>query len=241
MKRSMRFFEDTTVVHADDDGVFRVDSLPDGRTRIALMFSRHQRCEGAWVIGPRTHAHFKVTENTRSALVGTLKPGWAATLLDLPVSELTNRYVPLRELWGCASFALDANDFFTSFTEVALSRLRSESATARLARAGARLLDTDPREVKGVAAKLGVTDRHLRRAFVDNVGVAPKAFARASRLRRAMQLIGADDDLGRVAHGAGYFDHAHFTTDFKELVGLTPSAYVRRRHERPRSGSDCPA
>lgn len=238
-----RFFEETTVLNADDDGVFRVDLMPDGRTRIALMISTAARCEGAWVIGPRTHAYFKVARDTQQAFVGTLKPGWAATLLDVPVSELTNRMVPLRHLWGCDVFKLSREAFFSSFTDVALSRQRThaESSTARLARAGARLLDTELHEVKRVAERLGVTDRHLRRAFVDNVGLAPKTFARVSRLQRALQRIDGDDDLGRVAAASGYFDHAHFSTDFKAMVGLTPSDFVRRTVDKTLQASVCPA
>lgn len=241
-----RFFEEMTVLNADEDGVFRVDSLPDGRTRVALMLSDEQRCEGAWVMGPRTRAHFKVSHLTRQAFVGTVKPGWASSLLGLPVSELVDRVVPLRQLWGCDALALTKRDsatgFFDAFTGVALSRqrVREESSTARLARAGARLFDVNAGQVKGVATQLGVTDRHLRRAFVDNVGLAPKTFARASRLRRALQRIRSDDDFGRVAVQAGYFDQAHFSADFKELVGLTPSAFVRRSTEKPLSGSACP-
>lgn len=238
-----RFFEETTVLNADDDGVFRVDLMPDGRTRIALMLSSTAHCDGAWVIGPRTQPSFKVARDTRQAFVGTLKPGWAATLLDLPVSELTNRMVPLRQLWGCDALKLTRERFFNSFTDVALSRRRThaESSTARLARAGARLLDTDLREVKHVAKRLGVTDRHLRRAFITNVGLAPKTFARVSRLQRALQRIDADDDLGRVAAASGYFDHAHFSTDFKALVGLTPSDFVRRTGDRTLQNTACPA
>ena len=36
-------------------------------------------------------------------------------------------------------------------------------------------------------------------------------------------------DLGEVAFATGYADQAHFNHDFRDLTGMTPSAYLARR------------
>jgi AraC-like DNA-binding protein len=90
------------------------------------------------------------------------------------------------------------------------------------------LLEGDEVRVKSVAERLGVTARHLRRAFTESVGIGPKEFARTGRLQRAVRMAAASKDWARIAADAGYYDQAHLIADFRELVGLTPGAFLRR-------------
>ncbi len=106
------------------------------------------------------------------------------------------------------------------------------------------MLEGGEARVDGVAERLGVTARHLRRAFTEHVGIGPKDFARTVRLQRAVRLaetsritpsghaLGTSFDWGRIAVDSGYYDQAHLITDFRELVGLTPGAFARRASER---------
>jgi transcriptional regulator GlxA family with amidase domain len=79
-----------------------------------------------------------------------------------------------------------------------------------------------------VADRLGVTARHLRRAFAESIGIGPKEFARTVRLRRAVAMSAASSDWGPIAAAAGYYDQAHLIADFRKLVGLTPRAFSNR-------------
>jgi AraC-like DNA-binding protein len=101
-----------------------------------------------------------------------------------------------------------------------------ESASARLARRAVRLLESEEVRVDRVAERLGVSPRHLRRAFTENVGIGPKEFSRTVRLHRAVKRAETSNDWGRIAVDAGYYDQAHLIGDFRELVGLTPSAFT---------------
>lgn len=115
-------------------------------------------------------------------------------------------------------------------TEALATRLPrvSESASARLARRAVQLLERDETRVESVAARLGVTARHLRRVFVEAVGIGPKEFARTVRLQRALRQSVTSRDWGRIAADAGYYDQAHLAGDFRELMGMTPGAYIKR-------------
>ena len=52
---------------------------------------------------------------------------------------------------------------------------------------------------------------------------------RRNRLLDASDLLakGSDVDLASLAQALGYYDQAHFTTDFEKLVGKPPADYRR--------------
>lgn len=89
--------------------------------------------------------------------------------------------------------------------------------------------------VEQVAALAGVGVRSLQRLFAAYVGVSPKAVLTRYRLQDAAALIDAGevDDLAGLAASLGWFDQAHFSRDFRAVVGTTPSAYLQRARSAP--------
>ena len=72
------------------------------------------------------------------------------------------------------------------------------------------------------------SEKQLRRAFLERVGVGPKALARIARINYAARLIGtANRTHADVAVRAGYFDQPHLIRDFREMCGVTPLQYAR--------------
>jgi AraC-like DNA-binding protein len=172
------------------------------------------------------------------AVVLELKPGWPAPLFGVAAYELTDRFVLLEDLWGRRGRELCLDLLGASGVPEVLDRIAHafairahrafESASARLARRAARLMEEQDEPVESVAVRLGVTSRHLRRVFAENIGIAPKDFARAVRLQRAVRMIATSGDWASIAVDAGYYDQSHLIADFRELVGLTPGAFVKR-------------
>jgi AraC-like DNA-binding protein len=89
--------------------------------------------------------------------------------------------------------------------------------------------------VDQVAAMAGMSTRSLQRAFATYVGVSPKAVLARYRLQDAAAMIDAGevDDLASLAADLGWFDQAHFSRDFRSVVGITPSAYLQRTRQAP--------
>jgi AraC-like DNA-binding protein len=232
-----RFVEDVRAL-VPIDGHLRYEWLPDGRTTLVFRVLDGGRRGDLAVGGTRTHALFKSVHGVTRAVIVQIKPGWSGPLLGVPAHELTDRIVRIEDLWGRAGNDLYAELLSTrDLPEVldCMSRafgLRtqrsSEPASARLARRAARLLESGEARVERVAEQLGITPRHLRRAFRENVGVGPKEYARTVRLKRAVRLAASSNDWSHIAAEAGYYDQAHLIGDFRELVGTTPGAFARQ-------------
>jgi AraC family transcriptional regulator of adaptative response / DNA-3-methyladenine glycosylase II len=104
-------------------------------------------------------------------------------------------------------------------------------ASARLAQQAASLIEDGllaELSVEALAARLGVTDRHLRRVFAAEFGVAPVQFAQTQRLLLAKQLL-HDSALPatEVALASGFGSLRRFNALFKQRYRLSPSALRR--------------
>jgi len=87
--------------------------------------------------------------------------------------------------------------------------------------------DASVTTVEALAARLGVSARTTERLARRYVGTSPGAMVRRRRLQRAAARLREDPALAlaTVAAETGYSDQAHFTRDFRAVVGSTPSRY----------------
>ena len=103
----------------------------------------------------------------------------------------------------------------------------SVDATGRVAQAAASLIEDrvlDEEGLDAVAARLGITDRHLRRAFGAEFGVSPVEFAQTQRLLLAKRLL-TDTALPvtEIAFASGFGSLRRFNALFKQRYRLQPS------------------
>lgn len=84
--------------------------------------------------------------------------------------------------------------------------------------------------ISDLAARLGVTDRHLRRIFKQSHGVAPLDWLTTRRLLQAKQLL-TDTTLPvtDVAHASGFASLRRFNAAFAERYQINPTALRRQR------------
>jgi AraC family transcriptional regulator of adaptative response / DNA-3-methyladenine glycosylase II len=114
----------------------------------------------------------------------------------------------------------------------------SVDASSRMAQAAAGLIEDRSLEGEGldaVAARLGITDRHLRRAFGAEFGVSPVEFAQTQRLLLAKRLL-TDTALPvtEVAFASGFGSLRRFNALFKQRYRLQPTQL--RRHMKESAG-----
>jgi transcriptional regulator GlxA family with amidase domain len=84
-------------------------------------------------------------------------------------------------------------------------------------------------QVQQLAAHTGQSVRSLQLLFREYVGASPKWVIRRNRLLDAADRLaqGSAIDLATLAQQLGYYDQAHFTSDFEKLVGKPPAEYRR--------------
>ncbi|MFI8416549.1 DNA-3-methyladenine glycosylase 2 [Serratia sp. NPDC078593] len=86
-----------------------------------------------------------------------------------------------------------------------------------------------------LAARLGISDRHLRRIFAAQFGASPIDYAQSHRLLQAKRLL-ADTNmpLSEVAFAAGFGSLRRFNELFKQRYRLVPSALRESRERQTR-------
>jgi AraC-like DNA-binding protein len=166
--------------------------------------------------------------------------GFAAFTGVLPAGDSV---VPLGQELGLAAGDLlaavlekDDDDARAAVLDTALAPLAPEPPGPYLdllGLVGAMIEDRTLLRVDQVAALGGMSVRSLQRLFASYVGVRPKAVLARYRLQDAAAAIdaGTVDDLAGLAASLGWFDQAHFSRDFRAVVGVPPTAYLQRARE----------
>ena len=105
-------------------------------------------------------------------------------------------------------------------------------ASTELARATLSSMSRDLDEsLQSLAAKLGITDRHMREVFQAEFGVSPVEYRQTQRLLLAKQLL-SDTRLPvtSIAMASGFKSLRRFNVALKERYRMTPTA-LRKPHQ----------
>ena len=178
------------------------------------------------------HAHVSVT----------FALGAAHGFLAPPLALLRDALAPLEVLYGHVGACLrerlleaptpgDALAVMETFLlRQVTGALRPDPAVIAAARALSRGVP-----VGEVSDGLGLLPRTLRRRFTAHVGLTPKRFARIQRLQRLVRDLDGQTqpDWAAMATRHGYADQPHLAGEFRELVGVTPTGYLRSRVNGP--------
>ena len=107
------------------------------------------------------------------------------------------------------------------------------NGTPGTVRRALRLIDDgalDHGDAGGLARRLGVGPRHLRRLFERHLGASPQGVASTRRLHRAKRLIDATDlPLAAVAREAGFGSVRRFNDALRGTYGRTPRELRKAR------------
>ena len=96
----------------------------------------------------------------------------------------------------------------------------------------------DREGVRGLARRLGYTERHLNRLLLAELGAGPLALARTRRAHTARLLLEATDlPVSEVAFGAGFSSIRQFNETVRTVFAATPGE-LRRSGRHPGDSGD---
>jgi len=117
---------------------------------------------------------------------------------------------------------------------------RARGSQARLRRAADYIHAHlgEPMTLAELAAEAGLDRFHFCRAFREEYGVPPYAYALRARIARARTLLVEGTPVSVVSNALGFCDQSQLHRHFRRLTGLPPGAYAsearaRRPERRP--------
>lgn len=193
------------------------------------------------VHGPQSR-YYMAGPKPPGVVVGvSFRPGMAAAILGASLPELRDRHVSIEDLWGYRGLDLherlaamaDPPDVCRALEAELIARIRRplliHPAVAYALRSGA--VDAGPQRVSAIQKHSGYSPRRFIELFHDAVGLTPKHYYRVRRFSSALAQLArsrGEAKLAEVALASGYADQAHLSREFRELAGVTPSAYRPR-------------
>jgi AraC-like DNA-binding protein len=199
------------------------------------------------VFGVPTGAFDYEVKDAGKVLGLRFRAGAFRAFLGRPVSTITDQVLPLSSVFpwdedGAEGAVLGGEDDMAMISAASglLSRCLPppDPEVERIA-AILRIVEQSPGmvQVDELAARAATALRTLQKLFSEYVGVSPKWVIRRYRLHEAADRLasGAEVDLADLAAALGYFDQAHFTSDFHKLVGYPPAQYRRLAQAQQRA------
>jgi AraC-like DNA-binding protein len=81
--------------------------------------------------------------------------------------------------------------------------------------------------LEAIAARAGVSPRHLIRCFRQSLGMTPQEYVRQARVYEASGRLRRGEPTAQTAQNVGFADQPHMTRAFRKVMGITPAAYAR--------------
>jgi AraC-like DNA-binding protein len=165
------------------------------------------------------------------------------TLLDVKLSELTNRITPVTELWGSKirllierlntlpsdeEKAKTVDDYYT-----AILKSKQKNYFKELIQIFDVISGKEGRlTVDDIAGCINMSYRTVHRKFQDEIGLCPKEYLKIVRFDRVCKLLAAfpNAEITDIVYDCGYFDQAHFINEFSLIMKKPPGEFLKKSH-----------
>ncbi len=231
--------------------------LPDGTMELIIDLRDHPKhtydprslkekraFRKSWLSGMH-HDYIVISALPGSMMGAHFRPGGAWPFFGAPLSEFTDNVVEFDSVLGNEAVFLRERLLAAPTPELKFEILEK----FLLVRGGDRLypdgavhfaidqMISVPMRllIRDLAAKVGISQKHLISLFDQRVGMTPKQLDKVLRFQKVIQTLAAtkpkEVDWVSVAIDCGYYDQAHFINDFQSFSGMTPTAYLAQQWE----------
>ena len=188
--------------------------------------------------GVKTSA-FRSELTAQGSVVGArLRAGGLAAWLRLDAAKLTDRAIrlsgpsPLRTAHERIDWTADPEQRVADLRAILIRHRRSSHPPADGLETLLTRMESDSSliRVEQLVELTGWSMRTLQRRFRVQLGVSPKQVLSRFRLQEAALQLEREPDLelAELAVRLGWYDQAHFSRDFRQLLGETPGRYAAR-------------
>lgn len=236
-------------VHWPENHGNRLERLiPGGRVELIFNFSdpldwlidresqKGTSLDRAHIMGQRNQIYF-ARETGRADMLGIrFKTGGLIAFTQIPVSELLNRLIPAKNVFG---------PVLTEWESLLYEKGSDRERIQLLDQLLVKEIKPLPREWEGLkmtikTLKSGAEDssiemichqtgwyyKKLERVFLKAVGYSPKHYSRIIRFNKAIRKMkNGDRSLTEIGYDCGYFDQSHFIRDFHQFAGTSPGHF----------------
>ncbi len=196
-------------------------------------FLAHAESSGFWTY-----------ENSFGFFAIIFQPGKFRDVFDFPMIDYLNWGVNIEDVKDAHTL-----DLFYAIRAAQSSQARIKAADKHLVkilskrrlRTGRDLIDESIRQlfthtdlnIRAIGKDLPVSERHLRRLFVEQVGISPKNYQKQIRFIKALNILqsGRFRNLSSVAQMCGYYDQSQFIGQFRFFMGVTPKQFLQQQFQ----------
>jgi AraC-like DNA-binding protein len=94
----------------------------------------------------------------------------------------------------------------------------------------------DALDIAALARSVHLSRAHFIRSFRDTFGETPHRYLQRRRIERAMAFLRETDrPVSEISLDVGFLSLGTFSRTFREIVGVSPSAYRTREQAAPRA------
>lgn len=101
-------------------------------------------------------------------------------------------------------------------------------------------LDTHSTSLAQLSRIAGLSPSRFAHLFTESAGIPLRPYLRWLRLQRAARELMSGSTVTQAAHIASFADAAHLTRTFRRMLGIAPSALIRRRRASGGSSAGAP-
>jgi AraC-like DNA-binding protein len=221
--------------------------VPDGTMKLIFHYGdthRHHRNHKESIVLPKCFLIGQLTKpyvveplGITGSFVARFHPNGFLPFTTLPIKDMENTAVPLKDLFGKEGEMLGENILNAKHTlerirfieYFLLHRLQDKKHIDRLIQSTVEtILETKGKfSVTAHATQIRINRRQLTRKFSSAIGLSPKQLAKTIRIQATLKKLLTQEvpRLTDLAYENDYFDQAHFIKDFKEFTGITPKEF----------------